>query len=72
MFLIYGVRKVKADVAAMISLIFLPVSSIFFAALFIKEIPGLRTLVGGGFLLSAGIYLLLKKKLKRWYSYQNA
>jgi len=72
MFLVYGVRKVKADVAAMISLIFLPVSSIFFAALFINEIPSLRTLVGGGFLLSAGAYLLLKKKLKRWYSYYNA
>jgi len=64
--LVYGVRKVRANVAAMITLIFLPLSSIIFAALFIGEIPGTRTVVGGVVLLFAGAYLLLRKEIKNW------
>jgi len=64
--LVYGVRKVHAVVAAMITLTVLPVSSILFAAFFIGEIPSARTIVGGIVLLFAGAYLLLKERVSEW------
>ncbi len=63
---VYGIRKVKANVAAVVTLIFLPLFSIIFAAIFIGEIPGTRTVVGGVVLLIAGAYLLLRKEIKNW------
>jgi len=63
---VYGIRGVKANVAAIITLIFLPLFSIIFAGIFIGEIPGTRIIVGGIILLIAGAYLLLRKEIKSW------
>ena len=62
--LIYGLRKTKAENAAILVLISHTVSSILFAILFIKETITLNMFVGGVLLISSGVYLVYSKKIK--------
>ncbi len=61
----YALQKVDANISALIYLVTLPVSSIFFAYLFLHEVVSSTTYVGGGLLLLAGFIALYKFDLKQ-------
>lgn len=57
-----ALEKMEADIAGLFSTIMLPLSSIIFGIIVIKESLPLMTLIGGVILISSGIYLELHSK----------
>jgi drug/metabolite transporter (DMT)-like permease len=56
---IRGMRSIKAQTASIISSLE-PVYGIFFAYLFLNEIPSIRTIVGGSIILLSQVLIIIK------------
>lgn len=57
-----ALEKMEADIAGLFSTILLPLSSIIFGIIVIKELLPLMTVIGGIILIGSGIYLELHSK----------
>jgi drug/metabolite transporter (DMT)-like permease len=66
LFFTYGIKRTKAETAAILCLISHNVSSIFFAVIFVGEILNYNTIIGGILLLSSGVYLIYSKRIKHF------
>tara|TARA_Y100000310_G_C20694227_1_gene824347 strand:+ start:2250 stop:3107 length:858 start_codon:yes stop_codon:yes gene_type:complete len=66
--LAYGLKNVAAETAAIMTVTSIVLSSIFFAVIFIGEIISITTIIGGLFLLTAGIVASYKTQVKKHYS----
>ena len=63
----FGLHKMKANTAAIITFVTAPIASIFFAKLIINEPLPWTTIIAGGILLSAGIIALSKFDIKKFF-----
>ena len=57
-----SLEKIEVEIVSLISLIISPVSAILLAYFFLGEAFQVRTIIGGSFLILAGIYFQLHKK----------
>ncbi len=63
---LYGLKKVKAETAAVLTIVSHSLSALFFAVFLIGETLSVRLTIGGIILISSGIYLLYSKKIKHF------
>jgi drug/metabolite transporter (DMT)-like permease len=64
--LLYGLKKVKAETAAVLTIVSHTLSALLFAVFLIGEVLTIRLIIGGIILISSGVYLLYSKKIKHF------
>jgi len=63
----YGLQKVDADTSAVLMLVTLPISSIIFAVVILKESVNIATYLGGALIVAAGLITIVGTGIKKQF-----